>query len=62
MSDEELIAQGNFLRRLAYALLRDEHAAEDVVQEAYLAALQRPAIGPRSWSRRSTTAWPSART
>ena len=39
----ELLSQHrSFLKSLARRLLRDEHAAEDVVQESYLAALERP--------------------
>jgi len=50
MPDDELVAQGRFLRRLAYALLQDEHAAQDVVQSAYLAALERRPVGA-GWMR-----------
>ncbi|MEE8105059.1 MAG: sigma-70 family RNA polymerase sigma factor [Planctomycetota bacterium] len=48
---DELFSHGVFLRRLAQALLLDEHAAADAVQETYLAALSRPATkgSPRAW-------------
>ena len=39
---EELLSHAGFLRGLARGLLADEHAADDVVQETYLAALRRP--------------------
>lgn len=41
-----------FLRRLARALVRDEHAADDLVSETYLAALAGPmarVASPRAW-------------
>jgi len=49
---DELLSHGVFLRRLAHALLSDEHAAADAVQATYLAALNRPAGpsgSPRAW-------------
>jgi RNA polymerase sigma factor (sigma-70 family) len=39
---EELARHARWIRRLSGALLRDEAAAEDLVQEAWLAALTRP--------------------
>ncbi|TAJ23987.1 MAG: sigma-70 family RNA polymerase sigma factor [Planctomycetota bacterium] len=39
---EELARHARWIRRLASALLRDEAAAEDLVQDAWLAALTRP--------------------
>lgn len=39
---EELARHARWIRRLAGALLRDEAAAEDLVQEAWLAALTNP--------------------
>src|SRR5262245_23439351 len=39
---DELQRHARWIRRLAGALLRDEGAAEDLVQEAWLAALTRP--------------------
>ncbi|MBK9386128.1 MAG: RNA polymerase sigma factor [Planctomycetes bacterium] len=51
-SVSEIVAQREFLRRLARALLRDEHAAEDVAQDALLHALEAgPAAlrSPRAW-------------
>ena len=41
-SPEILLEHGAFLRRLARSLVVDEQRAEDVVQETYLAVLQRP--------------------
>ena len=48
---EALIAHADFLRGLARSLLRDEHRAEDVVQQTYVQALTRPPArnGIRSW-------------
>ncbi|MCI0587187.1 MAG: sigma-70 family RNA polymerase sigma factor [Planctomycetes bacterium] len=39
---QALLIHREFLRNLAGALLRDEHAAEDVVQETWVAALRNP--------------------
>lgn len=39
---EELARHARWIRRLSTALLRDEAAAEDLVQDAWLAALTRP--------------------
>ncbi len=39
---EELARHARWIRRMASALLRDEAAAEDLAQEAWLAALTRP--------------------
>jgi len=39
---DELARHARWIRRMAGALLRDEAAAEDLVQEAWLAALTRP--------------------
>lgn len=41
---EELLAESDWARRVARRLVRDEHAVDDLIQEAHLAALQR---GPR---------------
>jgi RNA polymerase sigma-70 factor (ECF subfamily) len=54
ISLQELHAQGPFLRRLARALVRDEAAAEDLVQETWIAALEglhgpRENEEPRGW-------------
>jgi RNA polymerase sigma factor (sigma-70 family) len=51
-SFSEIVAQREFLRRLARALLRDEHAAEDVAQDALLHAFE---AGPTAL--RSPRAW-----
>lgn len=40
---EEVRSQQEFLRRLARKLVRDEHVADDLVQETWVAALQAPA-------------------
>jgi len=48
----ELVAHADGVRALARSLLADSHAAEDVVQEACLAALTRPpdtSTPPRAW-------------
>jgi len=39
---EILLGHAAFLKNLARALLRDEQAAEDVVQDAFLAAIEKP--------------------
>ncbi len=39
---DTLLQHARFVRRIALALLRDEHAAEDVAQETWLAAFERP--------------------
>jgi RNA polymerase sigma-70 factor (ECF subfamily) len=47
---ERLQAHASFARALARGLLRDENAADDVVQDAYVAALERPPErNPRAW-------------
>jgi RNA polymerase sigma-70 factor (ECF subfamily) len=46
---ETLLAHGDFVRSIARSLLWDEHAAEDVVQETWLAALGAPAGASRGW-------------
>lgn len=51
---EELLQHLGFVRRLAHALVHDPHVADDVVQDAMLAAIQRPPRlekGLRSWLR-----------
>ncbi len=47
LSPEQLAAEGASLRALAQGLLRDPHAAEDVVQETWLTALVRAPDAPR---------------
>ena len=50
LTTERLTAHARFARALARSLLRDEHAAEDVVQDAYVKALTHPPkTNPRSW-------------
>jgi RNA polymerase sigma factor (sigma-70 family) len=39
---EDLFEHGEFLSRLARSLIRDEHHAADLVQDAWVAALERP--------------------
>src|SRR5688572_11567831 len=39
---DHLFAHAGFIRRIARALVRDEHAADDVVQETWAAALASP--------------------
>jgi len=51
-----LLAQTGWVRRLARRLLADEHAAEDVVQDTCLAALERPPAG----GERQLRAWMAA--
>jgi RNA polymerase sigma-70 factor (ECF subfamily) len=49
---EELLAHARWARALARQLLRDEQRADDVVQEAWLAAVERPprpGPGLRAW-------------
>lgn len=43
---ETLLLHGSGLRALARGLLRDDHAAEDVVQETFVAALEQRAQSP----------------
>lgn len=54
MSSSALLQHADFLRALARSLVSDEAAAEDAVQEAWVAALERPPDAPgaaRSWLR-----------
>jgi RNA polymerase sigma-70 factor (ECF subfamily) len=44
----ELLAEAGFLSRLARGLVRDEHAAADLVQATWLVALERPPLERRS--------------
>src|SRR5262247_3293277 len=51
-SPAELTAHADGVRALALGLLGDAHAADDVVQDACVAALQRPPgddVPPRAW-------------
>ena len=43
-SPDELAQSAAFLRRLARGLVGDPHLAEDVVQDAFVAALERPPV------------------
>lgn len=63
---EELLAHAAWLRALARSLVRDEHAAEDVVQETFAVAVARPPREPgalRGWLARvaRNAAWKSLR-
>ncbi len=52
---EDLLAHDAWIRSLASRLVRDEHAAQDVVQDAWMEALEKPPRKPgplRSWMRR----------
>ncbi|MCP3917730.1 MAG: sigma-70 family RNA polymerase sigma factor [bacterium] len=54
---DALLEQRDFLRALARRLVRDESRADDVVQDAWVAAMERPpgALGsPRAWIARVT--------
>ena len=42
ISRELILSHAGSLRRLARSLLADPHAAEDVLQETWLVAMQRP--------------------
>src|SRR5262245_3856370 len=51
---EELLRHQEFVRRLAFELVRDAARADDLVQDAWLQALQRPprvAAAARAWFR-----------
>lgn len=55
---DELLEHSPWLRKLAIGLVRDESRADDVVQQAYLAAVERPPADLRSpggWLRRVVT-------
>jgi DNA-directed RNA polymerase specialized sigma24 family protein len=49
---ERLLAHASFLRGLARSLLLDEHQADDIVQETFLAAGRRP-----PWREVNVSAW-----
>lgn len=62
--DEELLAEAGWLRNLARALARDEADADDLCQEALLAALTtpaRPEKGLRAWLHGTTLKLAAAR-
>lgn len=44
---EDLLAQSGWMRELALSLLGDPAAADDVVQETWIAAIERPPLGDR---------------
>ena len=46
---EALLAQSNWLRRLARGLVRDENAAEDLAQDTWVAALRARPADLRAW-------------
>src|SRR5689334_24566563 len=51
-STDELLAHADWVRRLSRALLSDPNAADDVAQDAWVAALKRPptaGAGMRAW-------------
>jgi RNA polymerase sigma-70 factor (ECF subfamily) len=49
MNADELLRHGAFLRRLAASLLRGEEGVDDVIQHAYLKALEGRPRHPRAW-------------
>ncbi|MHC4933207.1 MAG: RNA polymerase sigma factor [Planctomycetota bacterium] len=49
MHAEELVRHGAFLRRLATSLLRGEQEVDDIVQQAYLKALEHRPVHPGAW-------------
>jgi len=54
LSIEALLGETRWMRVLAQSLVRDEHAAEDVVQDIWVAALERPPAprwNVRRWAR-----------
>ena len=51
---EALLRHGDFVRALARSLIRDEHRAEDIAQETWLAALRRP---PATSTRGALRSW-----
>jgi DNA-directed RNA polymerase specialized sigma24 family protein len=61
---ERLLAQSGWARRLARRLVQDQDQAEDVLQETWVAALERPpaedalALGFTSMARRVQKGWP----
>ncbi len=54
INQEELLAQMGWVQSLAWSLVRDPNVAQDVAQEAWLAALSRP---PRATSGPGLRAW-----
>lgn len=57
MRTEDLLAHADFIRALARSLVLDEHRAQDVTQETWLAALKHPPLSGgalRSWLARVT--------
>lgn len=49
IAEQTLSEHGEFVRRLAGALVRDEDQAQDVVQETWLAAMKNPPRSPEAW-------------
>ncbi len=52
LTADELLRHSSFVRSLAHGLLGDVHAAEDVAQETWIRALEKPAGNPgslRAW-------------
>jgi len=49
MNADELLRHGAFLRRLAASLLRGEEGVDDVIQHAYVKALESHPRHPRAW-------------
>ena len=48
MKPEELLAHADFLGALAHSLIVDEHDAQDVTQETWLAMLNAPPTGVKN--------------
>ena len=52
---EDLLAQSDWVWRLARSLVRDDHQADDIVQDTWVAALRHPSI--HAGSRAARSAW-----
>ena len=44
MNPEDLLAHSRFIRKLAWSLVSDEHAAADLSQEVWVRALKNPPV------------------